>query len=166
MERPEGEDSNSSRFSAASFNSLKKSKNGSAEGKNDAPSPSAPVPSAPSTAVKPIEPVPDVDLLTQTVAISMKSLYGIYGIELWQFNEHTGKLENIALSSDVEGGTVEGLVLKRVTQEADEINRKYWDVDEAQESFSKLTDKSNKGYLRPGTCLVDHFCNFLAAASI
>lgn len=156
MERPQGEDSNSSRFSAASFSSLKKNKkNGSAEGKNDALSPSAPVPTAPSSnTFKPIEPVPDVDLLTQTVAISMKSLYGIYGVELWHFNEQTGKLENIALSCDVEGGTVEGLLLKRVTQEADEINRKYWDVDEAQESFSKLTDKSNKGYLRPGRCLV------------
>ncbi|KAK1748674.1 hypothetical protein QTG54_000613 [Skeletonema marinoi] len=61
--------------------------------------------------------------------MSMKSLYGIYGIELWR--------------------TVEGLLLKRVTQDADEINRKYWNVDKPQESFKKLTDKSNKGYLAP-----------------
>ncbi len=160
MEQPRGEDgeTESSRgrsSSAGSSISEKKDKIGSAGGRNDAPSPSAPVPKATTTAVKPIEPVPDVDILTQTVAISMKSLYGIYGIELWHFNEQTGKLENIALSSDIEGGTLEGLLLKRITQDADEINRKYWNVDEAQESFSKLTDKSNKGYLPPGTFL-DH----------
>mmetsp|Transcript_14784 Transcript_14784/g.30283 ORF Transcript_14784/g.30283 Transcript_14784/m.30283 type:complete len:554 (+) Transcript_14784:423-2084(+) len=119
--------------------------------KNDAPAPSpAPLSVAPSSAVEPtFEPVPDVDILTQTVAMSMKSLYGIYGIELWYFNEGSGKLENIALSDDIEGGTVEGLLLKRVTQDADEINRKYWNVDKPQESFKKLTDKSNKGYLAP-----------------
>ena len=119
--------------------------------KNDAPAPSpAPLPVAPSSAVEPtFEPVPDVDILTQTVAMSMKSLYGIYGIELWYFNEGSGKLENIALSDDIEGGTVEGLLLKRVTQDADEINRKFWNVDKPQESFKKLTDKSNKGYLAP-----------------
>mmetsp|Transcript_25429 Transcript_25429/g.39931 ORF Transcript_25429/g.39931 Transcript_25429/m.39931 type:complete len:564 (-) Transcript_25429:73-1764(-) len=154
MEQPRGEDreTESSRgrsSSAGSSISEKKNKIGSAGGRNDAPSPSAPVPTAQTTAVKPIEPVPDVDILTQTVAISMKSLYGIYGIELWHFNEQTGKLENIALSSDIEGGTLGGLLLKRITQDADEINRKYWNVDEAQESFSKLTDKSNKGYLPP-----------------
>ena len=42
----------------------------------------------------------NVDILTQTVAISIKSLYGVYGVELWWFNEETGVLENIALSSD------------------------------------------------------------------
>jgi len=106
---------------------------------------------APSNAIEPLEPVPNVDILTQTVAMSMKSLYlyGIYGIEIWCFNEGSGKLENIALSDDIEGGTVEGLLLKRVTQDADEINRKFWNVDKPQESFKKLTDKSNKGYLAP-----------------
>ena len=86
--------------------------------------------------------------------MSMKSLYGIYGVELWWFNEETGVLENIALSGDIEGGgTIEGLLLKRVTQEADEINRAYWNVDDAQESFNKLTDKSMPEYVAPGKFL-------------
>jgi len=138
---------------ASSPGSLKSAKESSvslASTKNETPTPSpVTVPTAPSAAVKTIEPVPDVDILTQTVAISMKSLYGIYAIELWCFNEETGKLENIALSNDIEGGTVEGLLLKRVTQEADEINRTYWNVDEAQESFNLLTDKSITGYVAP-----------------
>ena len=139
---------------STSTGSLKSGKESSASlsTRNETPAPSpVTVPTAPSNAVKPIEPVPDVDILTQTVAISIKSLYGVYGVELWWFNEETGVLENIALSSDdIEGGTVEGLLLKRVTQEADEINRTIWNVDEAQESFNKLTDKSTPGYVAPG----------------
>jgi hypothetical protein len=126
---------------------------------NDAPAPAL-VPTAPSSdTVNPFEPVPDVDILTQTVAISLKSLYGIYGIELWYFNEETGNLHNITLSSNTDeetggGANVEGLLLKRVTQDADEINRKYWPVDKPQIAFKKLTDKSSSDYLAPGACIV------------
>lgn len=51
----------------------------------------------------------------------------------------------------VKGGSIEGLLLKRVTQDADEVNRKYYvTVDEPQKAFNKLTDKSYEGYLPPG----------------
>jgi hypothetical protein len=123
--------------------------------RNDAPAP-APVPTAPS--IEPIVPVPHVDVLTQTVAISLKNLYGIYGIEIWYFNEGTGRLENIALDIDEEQGgrrgPTEGLLLKRVTQDADEINRKYWKVEEPQLAFKTLTDKSHNAYLAPGAYIL------------
>ena len=85
-------------------------------------------------------------------ALSMTNLiFGIYAIELWHYDEASGKLFNVNLngSKDEETGRKSsssgGLYIKRKPQEADPIND--YATSEAQDAYNNLTDASRKGYL-------------------
>ena len=87
-------------------------------------------------------------LLAQTLKVGFSRIQftpdlmpaDITGTDIIQENPTTGHRELI-----FEKGPVFTQMLL-----ADEINRTYWNVDEAQESFNKLTDKSTPGYVAPG----------------
>ena len=86
-------------------------------------------------------------------ALSMTNLiFGIYAIELWHYDEASGKLFNVNLGSqDEETGRRSsvsgGLYIKRKPQEADLIND--YATSEALDAYNNLTDSSRKGYLPP-----------------
>mmetsp|Transcript_34507 Transcript_34507/g.83519 ORF Transcript_34507/g.83519 Transcript_34507/m.83519 type:complete len:550 (+) Transcript_34507:35-1684(+) len=93
-----------------------------------------------------LRPQPSSDFLSQALATT-DLIFGIYAIELWHYNEASGKLINVGLgSSDEETGRKSGdLFLKRRTQESDPDSDNY--TPEANHAFDKLTDKSRNDYI-------------------
>mmetsp|Transcript_10513 Transcript_10513/g.18456 ORF Transcript_10513/g.18456 Transcript_10513/m.18456 type:complete len:302 (-) Transcript_10513:1235-2140(-) len=91
-----------------------------------------------------------VDVLSQSLAVT-DHIFGIYAIELWVYDESTGKLANVGLGSRDEeiGKRGAGLLLKRRTQEADPNND--YSTPEARVAFNKLTDASRKDFLPANT---------------
>jgi len=103
-------------------------------------------------------------ILTQSLAVT-NLIFGIYGIELWHYNEATGKLHNVNLNPQVDdsGDDVEtgrrssfadskaanklsssGLFIKHKPQEADADND--YSTNNAIEAYESLTDASRKDY--------------------
>lgn len=103
-------------------------------------------------------------ILTQSLAVT-NLIFGIYGIELWHYNEATGKLHNVNLNpqvvdggDDVETGrrssfadskaanklSSSGIFIKHKPQEADAEND--YSTNNAIEAFESLTDTSRKDY--------------------
>jgi hypothetical protein len=93
-------------------------------------------------------------ILTQSLAVT-NLIFGIYGIELWHYNEATGKLHNVNLNprndDDEETGqatnmeNISGLLVKRKPQDADTEND--YATDDAIEAYNKLIDTSRKDYV-------------------
>lgn len=74
----------------------------------------------------------------------------MYAIELWRYDESNGKLVNVSLSHDEEAGSNGcGLLIKRITQEADPSNA--YSTKEAVDAYEKLTDRSSPGFLPPSS---------------
>ena len=103
-------------------------------------------------------------ILTQSLAVT-NLIFGIYGIELWHYNEATGKLHNVNLNpqvvdggDDVETGrrssfadskaanklSSSGIFIKHKPQEADADNN--YSTSNAIEAYESLTDTSRKDY--------------------
>ena len=102
-------------------------------------------------------------ILTQSLAVT-NLIFGIYGIELWHYNEATGKLHNVNLNPQVDDGddvetgrrssfadnkaanefSSSGMFIKHKPQEAD-IDNDY-STDNAIEAYEMLTDISRKDY--------------------
>ena len=94
-------------------------------------------------------------ILTQSLAVT-NLIFGIYGIELWHYNEATGKLHNVNLNprndDDEETGlratnmeNISALLVKRKPQDADTEND--YATDDAIEAYNKLIDTSRKDYV-------------------
>ena len=86
------------------------------------------------------------DILSQSMALT-NLIFGIYAVELWHFDESSGRLVNFALGSGDEE-TGEGscsLLLKRRTQETD-VDNDYASMH-AIDAFNQLTDPSRGDYL-------------------
>ena len=103
-------------------------------------------------------------ILTQSLAVT-NLIFGIYGLELWHYNEATGKLHNVNLNPQVEDGgddvetgrrssfadskaanklSSSGLFIKHKPQEADAEND--YSTNNAIEAYESLTDTSRKDY--------------------
>ena len=79
-------------------------------------------------------------------------IFAIYAVEVWHYDEETGKIFNVNLPSDDEesgGGGGGGLLLKRNPQETDVDNDYY--TKEAEEAFYQLTDPSRSNFLPAGS---------------
>lgn len=88
------------------------------------------------------------NILTQSLALT-DLIFGIYAIELWHYDDFSGKLINVNLGSHDEetgcrGGSG-GLLLKRRTQETDPNSN--YSSSEALDAFNKLTDPSRNDYI-------------------
>ena len=89
------------------------------------------------------------DILSQSLAMT-DLIFGIYAIELWHYDESSGKLSNVNLEPQEDeetggGGDSGGLLLKRKPQETDPDND--YSTSEALDAFNKLTDASHNGYI-------------------
>lgn len=86
------------------------------------------------------------DILSQSLSLT-NLIFGIYAIELWHYDEQSGKLINVGLGSQDEetGQRDAGLLLKRETQETDLDND--YSTSEAIDAFGKLTDRSRSDHL-------------------
>ena len=103
-------------------------------------------------------------ILSQSLAVT-NLIFGIYGLELWHYNEATGKLHNVNLNPQVEDGgddvetgrrssfadskaanklSSSGLFIKHKPQEADADND--YSTNNAIEAYESLTDTSRKDY--------------------
>lgn len=94
-------------------------------------------------------------ILTQSLA-TVDLIFGIYGIELWHYDEASGKLAivNLDESQDEETGNSGvrnggGLLLKRKPQETDPDNN--YSTPEALDAFNNLTNASQSGYISVGS---------------
>ena len=85
-------------------------------------------------------------ILAQSLALT-NIIFGIYAIELWHYDESSGKLVNVTLGSHDEeiGSYGGGLLVKRPTQETD-IDNDYF-TSSALAAYNKLTDRSLDDYL-------------------
>ena len=91
------------------------------------------------------------NILTQSLAM-VDLIFGIYGIELWHYNEATGKLGIVNLNEDDDGesagvsGSGSGsFLIKRQPQETDPDND--YATPEALEAYNKLTNVTQSGYI-------------------
>lgn len=93
------------------------------------------------------------DILQQTLGMT-DLIFAIYAVEVWKYDEETGKIFNVNLSSDDEetgggrGGSG-GLLIKRNPQEID-IDNDYY-TEEAEGAFYQLTDASRSDFLPAGS---------------
>jgi hypothetical protein len=81
-----------------------------------------------------------VDILLQSVNSCIENIFGLYGTEVWQFDEGTGKLINVAISSL-------GIHIKRAPQEADPNSPSY--TSEARDAFERLIYRSRLDFIPP-----------------
>jgi hypothetical protein len=79
----------------------------------------------------------------------VENVFGLYGIEVWRFDNETGKLFNMAISQQsIESGRSEcGMYIKRIPQEADHKSPSY--RPESRDAFERLANKSRIDYLAP-----------------
>ena len=88
------------------------------------------------------------NILTQSLAM-VDLIFGIYGIELWHYNEATGKLAIVNLNEEDDGESgVSGsgsFLIKRRPQETDPDND--YATPEALDAFNKLTNVTQSGYI-------------------
>lgn len=104
-----------------------------------------------SAARAPLEDNPgDVLSLSCVSLAATDPIFGLHAIELWSYDEATGKLLNVRLASrDEETGLRSGgLLVKRRTRETDPANE-HTCRDEALIAFDRLTDASRKDFLPP-----------------
>lgn len=87
-----------------------------------------------------VPPVRPTDILSQSINSSTEHIFGLYGIEIWEFNADTGKLHNVPVSQS-------GIHIKRIPQEADQNSLSY--SPEARWSLDRLTQQSRLDYLAP-----------------
>ncbi|KAL3804497.1 hypothetical protein HJC23_002536 [Cyclotella cryptica] len=90
-----------------------------------------------------------IDVLSQSIKSCIENVFGLYGIEVWRFDDETGKLFNVAISQQsVESGRSEcGMHIKRIPQEADHESPSY--SPEARDAFERLAYTSRIDYLAP-----------------
>ena len=95
------------------------------------------------------------DILQQTLGMT-DLIFAIYAVEVWKYDEETGKIFNVNLSSDDEetgggggAGGSGGLLIKRNPQEID-IDNDYY-TEEAEGAFYQLTDASRSDFLPAGS---------------
>ena len=95
------------------------------------------------------------DILQQTLGMT-DLIFAIYAVEVWRYDEETGKIFNVNLSSDDEetgggggAGGSGGLLIKRNPQEID-IDNDYY-TEEAEGAFYQLTDASRSDFLPAGS---------------
>ena len=93
------------------------------------------------------------NILQQTLGMT-DLVFAIYAVEVWKYDEETGKIFNVNLSSDDEetgggGGVSGGLLIKRNPQEID-IDNDYY-AEEAEGAFYQLTDASRSDFLPAGS---------------
>jgi len=88
------------------------------------------------------------NILTQSLAM-VDLIFGIYGIELWHYNEATGKLAIVNLNEEDDGESgISGsgsFLIKRQPQETDPDND--YATSEAFEAYNKLTNVTQSGYI-------------------
>ena len=92
------------------------------------------------------------DILKHSLSM-VDLIFGIYGIELWHYDEQSGKLVIVNLDEsqdDEETGNCSiksggGILLKRKPQETDSDND--YATSEAVNSYNKLTDPSHPSYI-------------------
>ena len=88
------------------------------------------------------------NILTQSLAM-VDLIFGIYGIELWHYNEATGKLAIVNLNEEDDGESgINGsgsFLIKRQPQETDPDND--YATSEALEAYDKLTNVTQSGYI-------------------
>ena len=92
------------------------------------------------------------DILKHSLSM-VDLIFGIYGIELWHYDEQSGKLVIVNLDEsqdDEETGNCSinsggGILLKRKPQETDKDND--YATSEAVNSYNKLTDPSHPSYI-------------------
>lgn len=80
------------------------------------------------------------DVLSRSVDTCLEDVFGLYGIEIWQFDSTTGKLINEPVSQS-------GLHIRRIPQEADHDSPSY--DPESRDAFERLIYKSRLDYLSP-----------------
>ena len=91
------------------------------------------------------------DILQQTLGMT-DLIFAIYAVEVWKYDEETGKIFNVNLSSDDEEIGAKGsggLLIKRNPQEID-IDNDYY-TEEAEGAFYQLTDASRSDFLPAGS---------------
>mmetsp|Transcript_17649 Transcript_17649/g.36840 ORF Transcript_17649/g.36840 Transcript_17649/m.36840 type:complete len:263 (+) Transcript_17649:320-1108(+) len=89
------------------------------------------------------------DVLSQSLDLT-ENIIGLYAIELWKYNETSGKLCNVDLnlSTDEEMGQLKSsLLIKHITEEADHNSTHCKSM--AEVAFLRLVDSSRKDYLPP-----------------
>jgi len=88
------------------------------------------------------------NILTQSLAM-VDLIFGIYGIELWHYNEASGKLAIVNLNEEDDGETgISGsgsFLIKRQPQETDPNND--YATPEALDAYNKLTNVTQSGYI-------------------
>jgi len=88
------------------------------------------------------------NILTQSLAM-VDLIFGIYGIELWHYNEASGKLAIVNLNEEDDGETgISGsgsFLIKRQPQETDPDND--YATPEALDAYNKLTNVTQSGYI-------------------
>lgn len=101
---------------------------------------------------RPVEEPADIsrDILSQSLALT-DLIFGIYAIELWHYDDNSGKLVNVNLHGrhhdEETGKRSSGLLIKRKTQETDPGNA--YATTDAVDAFTLLTDRSDKDFLAP-----------------
>eukprot|EP01082_Thalassiosira_pseudonana_P001003 g998.t1.2.5e174188 g998 g998.t1 contig10:1155753-1157611(-) len=93
---------------------------------------------------------PPLDVLSQCVDASVSNIFGIYGVEVWRFDD--SKLVNVPISYSSQqtleaGSSRGGMYLKRVPQEVDEASPCF--NSESRDAFERLTNPSRLDYLAP-----------------
>lgn len=90
-----------------------------------------------------------IDILSQSVQLCVENVFGLYGIEVWRFDNETGKLFNTAISQQsIEAGRSEcGMYITRIPQEADHKSPSY--RPESRDAFERLANTSRIDYLAP-----------------
>jgi hypothetical protein len=87
------------------------------------------------------------DFLSNGIKVCTENIFGLYGVEVWQYDRNTGKLVNVTKSTEsIESGRCGcGIHIKRIPQEADQQSPNY--SPEARDAFERLTHKSRMDYL-------------------
>ncbi|KAL7534353.1 hypothetical protein ACHAWF_007020 [Thalassiosira exigua] len=93
---------------------------------------------------------PCADVLSASLALTDLA-FGIYAVELWRYDEATGKLVNVDLArgtaadEEAGGGGGGGLRIKRRTQESDPTND--YSTPAARDAYERLTCPSRADFL-------------------
>lgn len=109
----------------------------------------SPTTSSASDPIKPIKPSRGVDILSQALSTTTDLIFGIYAVEMWHYDESTGKLHPVILDGgdddEETGGRTGSLLLKRRTQESDEGSAHH--APSATFALGRLTDRSRPDHV-------------------
>mmetsp|Transcript_26092 Transcript_26092/g.54952 ORF Transcript_26092/g.54952 Transcript_26092/m.54952 type:complete len:709 (-) Transcript_26092:56-2182(-) len=94
------------------------------------------------------------NVVTQSVLSCTKNISGLYGLEVWRFDQSTGELINSPIISQgdeeshgVSERTSSGMFIQRTTQEADPYSPDF--NSEARDAFERLTDPCRLDHIYP-----------------